>query len=208
MPDDTEFVVRPRPEPEGVTCGPDPALAHIAEVCAPRAALSQEEANKALEALRVPDAGGTKRTDGGMLRFNSGKLRMSLVPASLSRYTAAALGYGEIKYSANNWRRGGSWTSGYESLQRHLDSWREGEDIDAESGLPHLALAAFGIMLLIEFYDKGIGTDDRFRYPGQPLDALQPGRVLAFRPPPVQPGAEAGPGVGAGDAGGADPSAG
>ncbi|WP_354665550.1 dATP/dGTP diphosphohydrolase domain-containing protein, partial [Escherichia coli] len=72
----------------------------------------------------VPEATGTERTtlaqDGGMLRFNSGKLRMSLVPASLGRYTAAALGYGAIKYSANNWRRGGSWTSGYESLQRHL----------------------------------------------------------------------------------------
>ncbi|WP_204332940.1 dATP/dGTP diphosphohydrolase domain-containing protein, partial [Klebsiella pneumoniae] len=82
--------------------------------------------------------------------------------------TAAALGYGAIKYSANNWRRGGSWTSGYESLQRHLDAWREGEDIDDESGLPHLAQIAFGVMLLIEFYDKGIGTDDRFRYQGQP----------------------------------------
>lgn len=185
---ETDFVVRPREESESP--------------------LPQEHAEAALAPLFVPPADGTERTTGGMLRYNSGKLRMSLVPASLGRYTAAALGYGEIKYSAHNWRRGGSWTSGYESLQRHLDSWREGEDIDAESGLPHLALAAFGIMLLIEFYDKGIGNDDRFRYPGQPVGALQPGRVLEFRRPPVQPEPEAGPGAAAGDASAAEQGAG
>ena len=160
--------------------------------------------------VAMPSPDGAKRTvgDGGMLRFNSGKLRMSLVPASYGRYCAAVLGYGAIKYSANNWRRGGSWMSGYESLQRHLDAFREGEDIDAESGLPHLAHAAFGIMLLIEFFDKGLGTDDRFRYPGQPVNALQPGRVLEFCEPPVRARAEDGPSVGQGDAGGADGGAG
>ncbi|WP_060851317.1 dATP/dGTP diphosphohydrolase domain-containing protein [Methylobacterium aquaticum] len=121
-----------------------------------------------------------------MLRYNSGKHRLTLIPASLNRYTSAVLEYGAIKYSANNWRKGGSWTSAIDSLQRHLDAFREGEDFDAESALPHLAHLAFNVMILIEFFDKGFGTDDRFRYPGQPVGEQLPGRTLIFNQPPAR----------------------
>lgn len=120
----------------------------------------------------------------GMLRYNTGKGRGTLIPASFTRYTTAVLEYGAVKYSANNWRQGGSWTSAVDSLLRHLDAFREGEDLDPESGLPHLSHMAFNVMILIEFYDKGMGTDDRFRYPDQPGHAQLPGRLLEFRRPP------------------------
>lgn len=136
----------------------------------------------------VPAAESTERTDkpDGMLRYNSGKHRLTLIPASLNRYTGAVLEYGAIKYSANNWRKGGSWTSAIDSLQRHLDAFREGENFDAESALPHLAHMAFNVMILIEFFDKGFGTDDRFRYPGQPEGEQLPGRTLTFNQPPAR----------------------
>lgn len=133
----------------------------------------------------VPVAESTERTD-GMLRYNSGKHRLTLIPASLNRYTGAVLEYGAIKYDANNWRKGGSWTSAIDSLQRHIDAFREGEDFDAESALPHLAHMAFNVMILIEFFDKGFGTDDRFRYPGQPAGEQLPGRTLTFNQPPAR----------------------
>ena len=203
MSDEPDFVVRPPPV-DGATCGPDPALERVKQLV-DTSSISQEHAEKIMAGLLVPEADGTKST---MERHNAGKLRMSLVPASLGRYTAAVLAYGAIKYSANNWRKGGNWTEIYESLQRHVDSFREGEDLDPESGLPHLSHAAFNLMVLIEFFDKGLGNDDRFRYAGQPGDALLPGRVLEFRQPPVQPKPEDGADAAAGDAGATAPSAG
>lgn len=132
-------------------------------------------------------------------RFNDGKLRMSLVPASFARYCAAGLTYGAVKYEPHNWRKGFDWSQVLDSLHRHIGAFSEGEDVDDESGLPHLALAACNLAFLIEFFDKGKGNDDRFFYDGQPHGTLLPGRVLQFRQPPVQPGAAAGPGAGGDD---------
>ncbi|GJE78116.1 dATP/dGTP diphosphohydrolase domain-containing protein [Methylorubrum suomiense] len=134
----------------------------------------------------LPAADGTERTEAPAvgLRFNSGKIRLSLVPSSLNRYAAYGLMYGAAKYDEHNWRKGFKWTEVYESMQRHLDAFREGEDLDDESGLPHLALAACNLSFLIEFYDKGSGKDDRFRYPWQVSGQQAPGRQLTFNQPP------------------------
>lgn len=180
-----DFVVRPRAD-DAPSCGPDPALEKLAEMAkaAPAGPITQEHAEKIMEGIAVPAVDGTDRTEDGMDRFNTGKHRMTLVPASFSRYTAAVLEYGAIKYNANNWRKGGSWTSAIDSLQRHVDAFREGEDCDAESALPHLAHIAFNVMILIEFFDKGRGQDDRFRYPDQPPGQQLPVRDLTFNQPP------------------------
>lgn len=95
------------------------------------------------------------------LRYNAGKFLMSLVPPSLVRYTAAVLTYGAIKYAPNNWRKGFKWTSILDSLERHLVAWKEGEDLDEESGLPHLAHIACNLAFLIEHFDARMGIDDR-----------------------------------------------
>lgn len=212
MIDEPEFMIRRLPGPDDPpSCGPDPALqklADMAKTASPSGPITQEHAEKIMAGISVPAVDGTDRTKAGMMRFNSGKLRMSLVPASYSQYAAKVLEYGAIKYSANNWRKGGNWSEIYESLQRHIDSFREGEDFDPESGLPHLSHAAFNLMVLIEFFDKGLGNDDRFRYEGQPVGSLLAGRVLEFRLPPVQQEPEAGAGAGPGDAGPADQGAG
>lgn len=185
MTDEPEFMIRKLPGPDDApSCGPDPALERIQELTAPAGPITQEHAEKIMEGIAVPAVDGTDRTDTGMLRYNSGKHRMTLIPASLGRYTAAVLEYGAIKYNANNWRKGGSWTSAIDSLQRHLDAFREGEDCDVESALPHLAHIAFNVMILIEFFDKGRGQDDRFRYPDQPPGQQLPVRDLTFNQPP------------------------
>ncbi len=132
-------------------------------------------------------------------RFNSGKLLMSLVPPSFGRYCAAGLTYGAVKYAPHNWRKGFDWSQVLDSLQRHIDAFREGENLDEESGLPHLALAACNLAFLIEFFDKGKGNDDRFHYDGQPRGTQLPGRVLEFRQPPVQHNSASGTGAGGDD---------
>jgi hypothetical protein len=83
--------------------------------------------------------------------------------------------YGALKYEKNNWRKGFDYSSVCDSLERHYASWKEGEDFDAESGLPHLAHIAWNIAVLIEHWDKGLGNDDRIIVPA--------GRQLVFNDP-------------------------
>jgi hypothetical protein len=111
------------------------------------------------------------------LRFNAGKIMMSLVPASLARYVGAVMTYGAKKYAPHNWRKGFPWSSIVDSLERHLAAWKDGEDDDPESGLPHLAHIACNVAFLIEHYDAGLGVDDRVKA----LVARQP---LLWNEPP------------------------
>jgi hypothetical protein len=114
----------------------------------------------------------------GAARFNSGKPLVSLVPGSLVTYTAYGLTYGAIKYDFDNWRKGFDWRSILNSLERHLMAFKDGEDYDEESGLPHLALMGCNLAFLIEHFDKNLGRDDRFKYANP-----RPGKVLTFKEP-------------------------
>lgn len=71
--------------------------------------------------------------------------------------------YGQKKYGLANWRRGIHFTRLYASALRHLLAWRRGEDIDLESGLPHLAHARVNIGFLLHYILTGMGPvwDDR-----------------------------------------------
>ena len=111
------------------------------------------------------------------LRYNSNKLRLDLVPTSLTRYVGAALTYGAEKYAPNNWRKGFDYSSIIASLKRHLADFEEGKDFDEESGLPSLALLGCNTAFLIEHWDKKLGTDDRVQgLTRQPLVYNQPPR--------------------------------
>jgi hypothetical protein len=45
---------------------------------------------------------------------------------------------------------------------RHRLAFWNGEDYDPESGLPHLAHAAWHDLAELAFFLKGLGTDDRY----------------------------------------------
>jgi len=102
------------------------------------------------------------------LRYNGGKPALSIVPTSLSEAVAKVLMYGVQKYARDNWRKGLVWTETADCALRHLHKWLDGEQNDAESGLPHLWHLATNVAFLIEFEKQGIGRDDRFRY--EPVD--------------------------------------
>lgn len=96
-------------------------------------------------------------------RFNSGKTRYDLVPVYSHEQYAKVLTMGAEKYGDNNWRLGMSWNSVLASLERHLYSFKNGEDTDPESGLHHMAHCAANCMFLIEYskiYPQG---DDRYK---------------------------------------------
>lgn len=70
-------------------------------------------------------------------KYDTGKLLLRLSPPEAIRAMGEVLTYGAGKYGHNNWR--GVEAFRYEAaLLRHWLAWREGEWLDAESGLPHL----------------------------------------------------------------------
>ena len=75
------------------------------------------------------------------LRYNQGKTQLNLIPPAVIDELGRALTYGAEKYDKNNYRKGMEWSKVLDSLQRHINSFRSGEDFDPESGLPHLSLA-------------------------------------------------------------------
>ena len=76
------------------------------------------------------------------IKHDQGKLRYDLVPVEVEEALARVLTYGAEKYAPNNWRYVTNGTDRYyAALRRHLAAWRMGEELDPESGLPHLSHA-------------------------------------------------------------------
>ena len=72
------------------------------------------------------------------MKFDKDKPRMDLLDADAMEGLAKVLTFGAEKYAANNWRKGISNTRLIAALIRHLFAIQRGEDIDPESGLPHI----------------------------------------------------------------------
>lgn len=62
-----------------------------------------------------------------------------------------------------NWYKGGSHRGFAASALRHILADLRGEEIDPESGLPHLDHASTDLMFLRSWRRRGVGNDDRLR---------------------------------------------
>lgn len=84
----------------------------------------------------------------------------ALDPTAL--YTVGEVaGFGTRKYSRGNYLLGYEWSASFDALMRHLLQFWSGQDNDDESGLPHVAHAAWHCLALLAFLQRHIGTDDR-----------------------------------------------
>lgn len=92
---------------------------------------------------------------------DQGKEQLDLVPSELRYGAARALAYGAEKYARDNWRGGLAWSRLWSALNRHLQAFWDGEDIDPESGLHHLDHAAATLGMLTQSVKDGLGEDDR-----------------------------------------------
>lgn len=88
---------------------------------------------------------------------------LSLLPRSAKAGIALAFMDGEKKYGRYNYLNGLDWTRIISATERHLDAFNDGEDCAADSKLNHLFHAGANIMMLIEYYTKGIGNDNRHK---------------------------------------------
>lgn len=77
--------------------------------------------------------------------------RHDLIVSPFIQELAEVCGYGSGKYDDDNWRQGYSWRLSYGAMQRHLRAFWTGEDVDPESGLSHLAHAAWHCMVLWKY---------------------------------------------------------
>lgn len=95
------------------------------------------------------------------VRDVTGKDPYDLIPAVPLHEFVKVLGFGAKKYSERNWEKGMPYTWIWGSMMRHAWAFWRGETNDKESGLHHMAHAAFGAFAFIEYMHTGKGTDDR-----------------------------------------------
>lgn len=98
--------------------------------------------------------------------IGSTKLPLHLWPETATILGSLGLLDGALKYGRSNFRAIGVRASIYvDAAKRHINAWFEGEDIDLDSGLPHLAHALACLAILVDAQAGGKLTDDRL-YPG------------------------------------------
>lgn len=97
------------------------------------------------------------------IKHDSGKPRIGLFPSEALDGAAAVLTYGATKYPAHNWREAGglAWSRVYDAAMRHMLAFNRGEDLDPESGLPHIDHALCCMAFLSTYQKTATGTDDR-----------------------------------------------
>lgn len=96
-------------------------------------------------------------------RFNEGKLKWSLVSWKALEPMVKVLMFGATKYDDHNWKKGLKYTEIVESLQRHLNSFIEGEDNDKESKISHIGHILCNAMFLSYMFLFRKDLDDRFK---------------------------------------------
>lgn len=90
--------------------------------------------------------------------------RYDLIPSECLEELANVYGKGALKYSDHNWTKGYKWGYSFGAMMRHAWAFWRGENNDKESGLPHLAHAAWHCMTLMWYSKHGKGTDDRLTH--------------------------------------------
>lgn len=85
------------------------------------------------------------------VKFDGDKVRTDLYPPDAYEMISQVYTFGAKKYSAHNWSKGMDWSRLIGAAERHLLAFKKGEDLDPESGLPHLAHLGCCISMLLSF---------------------------------------------------------
>lgn len=90
------------------------------------------------------------------------KTPLQLLPPVFMAAVAWALKTGFIKYGPWNWRKQKVECQTYVgAIRRHLDAWQDGQDIDPESGLNHLAHVGACVAIILDAEANGTLVDNR-----------------------------------------------
>lgn len=120
-----------------------------------------------------PAKGEVRKTDPTTGAQKGSKLaRFDLIPALPLQLIAEHYGKGATKYADNNWRKGYNWSWSIAALERHLNAFKQGENLDLDSFDPvlglepslHIVAVAWHALALIEFFYTHPDKDDRWIY--------------------------------------------
>jgi len=90
------------------------------------------------------------------------KVPLSGMPAPVLLECGLVKLHGDLKYGPYNWRHAGVRGSVYyDACMRHMMAFWEGEDLDPDSGIHHIAHAITGLSVLRDSMIQGGWTDDR-----------------------------------------------
>jgi hypothetical protein len=87
--------------------------------------------------------------------------RYDLIPPGPLKALAEHYGRGARKYADRNWEKGYDWSLCFAAMMRHAWAFWAGEDIDPETGSPHLAAVQWHACALQEFATTHPDYDDR-----------------------------------------------
>ena len=104
------------------------------------------------------------------VKFDQDKYRFSLLPTDALAMVAQVGTMGAQKYGDHNWKQGAglSWSRLLDAHYRHVFAWSQGELVDPESKLPHLAHAAWNLLALLHYSAQGLGTNNIHALPVPP----------------------------------------
>lgn len=99
----------------------------------------------------------------GAVKHDQEKPMMELLSPKWLTAVATVLTFGARKYAADNWRKGLKQRRLVGAAMRHLNAYNDGEDLDPESGLSHLAHASCCLMFAFELKITHPELDDRYK---------------------------------------------
>ena len=100
--------------------------------------------------------------DNPKTQYGEQKPKLSSTPVAPLFEMGKVFELGAKKYGRFNWRlHTVSATVYYDAALRHLMAWFEGEDLDPESGVPHLAHAMACMVILMDAKDNNKLNDNR-----------------------------------------------
>ena len=95
------------------------------------------------------------------VKFDNGKPPLGLIPRQALEAEAQVMAFGADKYGRDNWRGGMDWSRLTDAALRHITAFVDGEDVDSETGISHLAHARCCLAFLLAYSELGLGRDDR-----------------------------------------------
>ncbi len=104
-------------------------------------------------------------TEATGLKYDTEKIPLELLDPLALEGLGKVLAFGKNKYAAHNWRGGISYSRLLGAALRHTFAILRGEDLDPESGLPHVDHLGCCWMFLSNMMKTRKDLDDRYKSP-------------------------------------------
>lgn len=122
-----------------------------------------EEYLELLSGIDIEDLEGDGYAQPTGRKDDQDKPPMALLDSAFLEGVAQVLGFGAKKYAAHNWRQGIIYSRLISAAYRHLGAINKGEDVDADSGFPHVYHLGCTVMFLASMMATRPDLDDRWK---------------------------------------------